>query len=202
MAVKADHSYECTVYSTGQASSLYFTALTDADGTAQTYTECGDVAPAVTVPTGNEQQGKARICFIAGASGNFFAAVNAAEAGETANFYCAETTLYGGFNTNVADFNFLELRNTTESNITVSITAINYTGTVVIDGSTTTIPANNRFDVNIHAAAGAGVYGLIIVTHNGPKGAIQGEIAEYVLTSVTPLDFSKVGSTPLKPREE
>ncbi len=117
---------------------------------------------------------------------------------------CDETTLYSGFNTSVTNFNFLELtstldRATTQSfvlrDLTATITAINTLpaiDVVVIDGTTVTIPANSRTDVDVHTAAGTGVFGPVKIAHNGAPGSLKAVVSQYNITSTSPLTFAPV----------
>ena len=111
---------------------------------------------------------------------------------------CAETTLYGGYNTNVSNFNFLEVVNISNTAISGTITATNSNGTVVINKQAFTVSANNRLDVDVHTPAGAGKYGSIRVTYNGPVGALQAYVSQY---NGTASSFSLSGIVPLKTRD-
>ncbi len=124
---------------------------------------------------------------------------------------CTETTLYGGFNTSVTDFNFLEINNTLNAessgtqSVTGTITAINVvpsTDTTVIDEQEFSVSAGSRTDVDIHAAAGTGAFGPVRVCHDGPPGAIKAVMSQYNITTTTPLAFSPVAQQVFKTRKQ
>lgn len=106
---------------------------------------------------------------------------------------CDETTLFGGFNTSVADFNFIEITNTltktdSDNDIILHIAGKSVVGgNQVISRSITLVP-NQRVDVDIHSVAPSN-FGPIVITHNGPKGSIRAVNAQYRLVNTTPLDF-------------
>ena len=115
-----------------------------------------------------------------------------------AQLLCRETTLYGGFNTSITDFNFLELTNTlatTDSEISCRVTATNVVPSpdaVVINQLEVKVKPGSRTDVNIHQAAGTGAFGPISVACDGAPGAIQAALTQYKITSTSPLDFTPV----------
>jgi hypothetical protein len=119
--------------------------------------------------------------------------------GEAARYECVETTIYGGYNTNANPFNFLEVLNITNSEITFYVTAINWDGTKVVDAREYQVGANNRVDVDLHTAAGAARFGLVYVAHNGPYGALKGSVSQY-RGGVGSLELAT--STPLTPRDQ
>lgn len=115
---------------------------------------------------------------------------------------CYETTLYGGFNTSVTNFNFLELINTltkleTSDPKTVSgkITAINTVpnpDVTVINNVSFSVQPGSRLDVDIHQAAGIGAFGPVKVAHDAAPGALKGIVSQYNITSTSPFDFAPV----------
>ncbi len=114
--------------------------------------------------------------------------------GELVEVRCYATTLFGGYNTNVNDFNFLELTNTGNQTLSGTITAINFDGTTVIDGLAFSVPAQRRVDVDLHSPAGPNKFGLVRVTTDGPLGTLQANVSQY---SGTVSNFSLQGSAPL-----
>lgn len=111
---------------------------------------------------------------------------------------CYETTLSGGFNTSVTDFNFLELTNTLKQNtldsgvITGTVIARNaITDTEILNQSFTAAPGD-RVDIDIHSAAGSGAFGPVTVCHNGPQNSLGAVMSQYAVTSTQPLDFEPV----------
>ncbi|MFN8389551.1 MAG: hypothetical protein U0136_04610 [Bdellovibrionota bacterium] len=198
----ANHSYACDAIPFDAASD--FDWSTTVQGTASGSPEsivartAGSITPVIT----GESNGVAdnRIVFTPTTSDRFVLTVQSAKSGgEDVRIRCLDTTLYGGFNTNVNDFNFLELTNVSNAQITAKVTAINYDGTVAINGQSVVIDPTRRLDVDIHTPAGANKYGMIIVTHNGPAGALKGNVSQY---SGNVNNFDLAGSEPLRPIEQ
>ncbi len=114
-----------------------------------------------------------------------------------------ESTLTGGFNTSVTNFNFLELTNNLISHtrdsgvITGKITMKNVITDQIIRIQNFTVNASDRIDVSIHDAAGPGVFGTITVVHNGPAGGLKGVVSQYRIVRTSPLDFEPVLQQPL-----
>ena len=116
---------------------------------------------------------------------------------------CTETTLFGGFNTVVTDFNFIEVTNTLTDEtagatgvISVRIVATGTSGSEVLSTSFDLNP-DARFDVNVHDSAPSD-FGPVIITHNGPPGAIRAVNAQYRIVTSTPLDFEPVLVVPFR----
>jgi len=112
---------------------------------------------------------------------------------------CNDTSLFGGYNTNANPFNFLEISNLTNESISGKIYATNFDGTVVLNGTDFTVDAGRRTDVDLHTAAGANKYGLLKIIHDGPLGALQGNVSFY---SGTPAALTLRGSVPVKARDK
>ena len=130
-------------------------------------------------------------------SGNHsFQLANAKSGGEEARLECLETTLYSAFNTNVNDFNFLEVTNITNSSINITWTAIVFDGSTA--SGTATVASNRRVDVDLHTPIGNNRFGHVIIKHDGPLGAIRGAVSQY-FGSVS--DFRLSVSVPLEARE-
>jgi hypothetical protein len=111
---------------------------------------------------------------------------------------CNETSLYGGFNTNINNFNFLELTNTSNTDIIAKIKAVTSDGTLALNNFTVTVPAGLRFDIDLHTPVGQGKYGNIVVTHDGAVGALTGYVSQYLGTGES---FALSTSLPLATRE-
>ncbi len=111
---------------------------------------------------------------------------------------CMETSLYGGYNTNASPFNFLELLNTTNGTIAGTVRGFNYNGTQTVNTGFSIGP-NLRYDIDIHTAAGPNKYGMLIVTHDGPYGALQGFVSQYISSSG---QLQLQATVPLKPRDQ
>ncbi len=102
--------------------------------------------------------------------------------GESVVMICRDTTLEGGFNTFINNFNFLELTNLTTDAISGTITAVNFNGAVVINAQPFSVGAGLRFDVDIHTPAGPNRYGTVTVVHDGPTAGLSGTISQYAGT--------------------
>ena len=114
---------------------------------------------------------------------------------------CRETTLAGGFNTSVTDFNFLELTNTLQANegdngvITGRIIARNSINDTEIVNSSFSVNPTDRLDIDIHSAAGSGAFGPIFICHNGPPNSLKAVTSQYNITNQSPLNFEPVAQT-------
>ena len=202
LAAKGDASYECTIYGPADASTVRFTSVSDAIDSAVSYKNCGLISPGVNASGNVFERSRTRVCFsVASPGGTYSLGLSVDTASESARFHCRETTLYGGYNTNVADFNFLELTNTSDGDLTVTVTAKTSEGATVFADRLFTIPAGRRTDINIHEATGAAVYGPLIIKHNGPFGALRGDLSEYEITSTSPFNSTKTAVTPCLTRE-
>jgi hypothetical protein len=91
------------------------------------------------------------------------------------------------------------MTNISNKPILVKVTATNYDGNVVINGGQFSIPAGQRVDVDIHSPAGPGVFGSLKLSHDGPLGAVQANLSQYV-GSIS--DFYLAVSIPLVPRDQ
>lgn len=198
---EAGRSYACTAAPRSSVSEFDFSTNIIDPSATRVARKCGNISPVVTTPTATDSGfDDNRLCFTALESGIHTITVETAVGGgEVVRIECLETTLFGGYNTNVNDFNFLELENTTGATITAKVTAKTNSGTTVIDAQEVEIDAGERADVDIHQAAGTDVFGPIIVTHDGPLGALQGRTSLYT-GDVS--DFNLNGQTPLQSREQ
>ena len=113
---------------------------------------------------------------------------------------CVETTLVGGFNTSVTDFNFLEM----------SIQALDtflpdlkgkVIITTVVNPQTVEIPftfdfsggPEPRLDISIHDAIGnVNDFGQITIIHNGPADMVSAKLTQYRIVTAVPLNFEPV----------
>jgi hypothetical protein len=118
---------------------------------------------------------------------------------------CKETTLLGGFNTSVTDFNFIELTNSLQSNedddgvITGTLIAQNaITDTEIINTSFSVNP-KDRVDFDVHSAAGTGAFGTVFVCHDGPPNSLKAVTSQYRIVTQSPLDFEPVAQTVFEP---
>ena len=198
----ANHSYACDGIPESMASNLDWS--TDVQGTtggtpeAITARLAGGINPQITGDAGDSTDN--RITFTPTTSDRFQLTVaSAAGGGESVRIRCFDTTLYGGFNTNVNDFNFLELTNISSAQIGGKIYAVNFDGTVAINGAAFTVEPNRRLDIDLHTPAGADKYGLVYVSHNGPFGSLKGTVSQY---TGTVSNFNLTGTIPLTPIEQ
>jgi hypothetical protein len=116
---------------------------------------------------------------------------NGLSAGNNIQLSCKQTTQVGGFNTYINEFNFLEVTPTGaagDQNITVWVKALNSSGGQVINTSFTVL-TGQRFDLDIHTAAGSSTYGTIFLSHDGSPGSIVAHVSQYKVTSQSPLQF-------------
>ena len=177
--VEANNSYCCeflpiapsvTINSVSTTAIISSGNLTTIDRTATTPA----LASAGQSVTGN------RLCFIPPITSTISFTVTSVSTNPTnIEVQCNETTLFGGYNTNANPYNFLEISNLTNSSISGRIYATNFDGTVVINGSSFTVPAGRRSDVSIHDAAGPNVFGILKIVHDGPLGALQANTSFY-----------------------
>ena len=204
--LEANKSYACTALAQSPTDVIRIdTNVIDSagviDNTANGVAFRGDVAPQVTGNVNSPATIADDRVVITPVAANYygFYVYNTSSSGAAnVRFECMETTLYGGYNTNANPFNFLELTNTTNATIAGRVRGFNYDGTATVD-TTFSIAANNRYDVDVHSAAGANKYGILIVTHNGPYGALNGAVSQYS-GSVGSLTLR--ATVPLKPRDQ
>jgi len=198
----ANHSYACDAIP--ESATTDFDWSTDVVGTTGgspemiTARAAGGITPQITGDAGDSTDN--RITFTPTTSDRFQLTVAAAlGGGESVRVRCFDTTLYGGYNTNVNDFNFLELTNISNAQLTGKIFAINFDGTTAINGASFTVESNRRLDVDLHTPAGADKYGLVYVTHNGPHGSLKATVSQY---SGNVNNFELTGTVPLTPIEQ
>ena len=123
---------------------------------------------------------------------------------------CEETTLVGGFNTSVTDFNFLEISAQAKSTSTVVVSGRVIINTVV-NPQTIEIPfaidfsgsTKQRQDISIHDAIGnTKDFGQVTLIHNGANGMVRARISQYRIVTLSPLDFEPVLQEVMTPRTE
>ena len=114
---------------------------------------------------------------------------------------CEETTLIGGFNTSVTDFNFLELSATSDSGAAQQ----NISGVIILSTTVSpeelTIPFTLDFagatevrqDFSIHDRLGGRAdFGQVQIIHNAAPGVLKGRVTQYRIITQEPLDFEPV----------
>ena len=155
----------------------------------------GTLNPPITEGTG--AAGQSRLSLTPTATGRYaFDTTAAKTGGEPIQFACVETTLIGGFNTFINNFNFLELTNLTASTVTGTVTAIDFAGNTVINAQAFSVAANRRADIDLHTTIGPEKFGTVIVTHNAPFGGLQGYVSQYRGTAAS---FDLRATVPLLP---
>ena len=205
VTVDKKKSYACTLIPEAFSGRLGFGTSVSGPESTVTGTLIGDVTPGVTVGSSDTSSNDNRISFTAEKDGLHSLDIqqSTGDFPADANYLveCSETTLFGAYNTVVNDFNFLELENTTNSTIAVTITAVNFDDT--LDSPTAQITlnvnSNSRSDVNLHDQVGDNKFGILIVAHDGPLGALKGRVSQYVGTAES---FSLSVTVPLTSREQ
>ena len=200
--LSASRSYACEGIPTDAATTFDWDATVTGTtgGTPESVT--ARLAGAIVPQVGGETGGNAdnRITLTPTTTDRFILTVAAAKGGgELVRVRCFATTLFGGYNTNVNDFNFLELTNTGNATINGTITAINFDGTTVINAQAFSVPSQRRVDVDLHTPAGADKFGLVRVTTDGPLGTLQAVVSQY---AGTVSNFVLTGSAPLVPFDQ
>lgn len=114
------------------------------------------------------------------------------------NLQCEETTLSGGFNTSVSEFNFLEIKN----NLSQSFYSSGVIrGKIIINDSITNtklseqefqLQPQTRRDIDIHSISGPGKFGTINIYHDGPPDSLSAITTQYKIKNQNPLEFEPV----------
>ena len=198
-------SYSCTLLADELFADLDFQSISDPSFGNTNNATIGLITPALSEPAdrvsifptglGTQVAGDYTI----GIDNQTVALIGGAPQTAKGRVDCQETTLYGGYNTNVNDFNFLEVLNITNTTITAAITATNSDGTVVINQQQFVVAPNTRADIDLHTPAGPNKFGLVKLIHNGPYGALQASVSQY---DGTISNFVLTSSLPLKPRDK
>lgn len=94
--------------------------------------------------------------------------------------FCEETTLYGSYNTFIANFNFLELTNLGNQPIEAKYEIISSQG-ATLNITDFTLSPNSRKDFDLHSVVGPLQYGSVRVSYIGPKGSIKAKTSTYKL---------------------
>lgn len=146
---------------------------------------------------GADVEGRTRVSFITSEANRYRLEVaTAVDSGEDVRVVCNHTTLFGGFNTFAADYNFLEIRNVSNAPISGYITVKDFAGTDKIHRLKFTIPAGRRQDFDLHSSVGKS-YGSIRVTHDGPFKALRGRVSYYTIGDGPLYRIIRRGSTRL-----
>lgn len=114
-----------------------------------------------------------------------------------------ETTLVGGYNTSVTNYNFLELTNILVNNshdngiITGKFTVRNSITDQIITTRNFTVNPQDRIDISIHDIVGGKSFGSITLVHNGPVGSLKANVSQYRIIGNNPQNFEPVVQQPL-----
>jgi len=201
--LETNRSYACSAHMAEIGNNLDISSVIDPSAGSVIFSEIGNVTPVMLADSSNDPDN--RVSITPSGSGTqvsgayIISVLNGGSSASVGRLDCMETTLYGGYNTNVNDFNFLEISNLTNTTITGTITAVNFDGTTVINRQAFSVSANNRADVDLHTPAGLNRFGVIRVTHNGPFGALQASVSQY---SGTALSLQLSTTVPLRPRDQ
>ncbi|MCB0344292.1 MAG: hypothetical protein KDD66_04210 [Bdellovibrionales bacterium] len=175
-----DRSYSCEgVPSDSQSEFGFNTELVGTIDNSNTITAVpnADMAPHVTGPLGGG--GTARLSFVAVNPDRYRLSVATARTGgEDVAVRCFETTLFGGFNTYLNQYNYLELVNYSDRPISGAfvLTDNDHKERARLPFS---VPGGSRVDFDLHGRVGRDLYGLVKVIHNGPVRALGGSVAFY-----------------------
>lgn len=205
--LSANRSYACTFILANDGIIDMETEITAPEETTIEANECGRIEPKITASGTDTSIKDNRLCFTAEANGIHYLNVASGSGAGTSNnvtyslgsVECLETTLYGGYNTNLNEYNFLELENTTGSTIKAQVTVRLNDGSIAVDKALFTVKAGSRSDIDIHTATGAEQFGSVIVTHDGPFGALKGRVSLYGTTSSGNIQLN--GQIPLTSKE-
>jgi hypothetical protein len=194
-------SYACSYLPEDEKTVDMLSTVLDGNGDPLTAVLCGDSEPIISTVDDNTKDDN-RLCFIAPTTGELSMGVGAVTGGSfiLASIECLETTLFGGYNTNVSSFVFLELENRTTANVTASITIRQNDGTVVADAVNVNVAPNSRTDFDVHTVAGANQFGSIIVSNTAPFGGLSGRVSSYSSTASGGLSLQ--GQTTMSGREQ
>jgi hypothetical protein len=207
-------SYCCEIWSNiSDSSGVRFDTITSSEPTAFTSAARGYATPILTRSATNGQQ--SRQCFYHTATADGRALVDTtikisigAGTGSITdgNVRCVETSLYGGFNTVVTDFNFIEISNTLgadvndNGDVNVVVKGFGISGSEVLTSSFT-LAAGKRQDVDVHSSAPSD-FGPVVIYHDGPPGAIRAVNAQYRILTQSPLNFEPVLVVPFREGRE
>ncbi len=199
--LSASRSYSCEAIPTDSLTAFDWSdQVTGTSGTPETITarQAGAIVPQIGGETGGNADN--RLTFTPTTTDRFILTVaNAKVGGELVRVRCLATTLFGGYNTNVNDFNFLELTNIGNQTLNGTITATNFDGTVVINAQPFSVLPQRRVDVDLHTPVGVDKFGVVRVTHDGPLGTLKGNVSQY---KGTVADFTLTDAAPLLPFDQ
>jgi hypothetical protein len=198
-------SFCCTISSNSTAPVRFGTVRLGA--VDMTVAERGLSDPYLPIFSGNPNPARARVCFTSpdNSIGVLALQMLVSETGvggsaSNVRVLCEETTLFGGYNLSVTDFNFLELTNTTDQSISGKIRGTNS----LTNGAFTydfTVGGAARRDISIHELVSGG-FGPVMITHDGAPGSLRAITSQYRIVSTDPLDFQPVKQDDFKTRAQ
>ena len=192
----ADRSYCCSITAESSSDSARLFSVTKGVGLIPVpFVTRGNEPPAL--PVGSTDPQNARVCFEINETGKYLTTPLFGAGGDTANnveVRCDDTTLFGGFNTSISNFNFLELSSLISGgDIQAKLTVKDsVSGQTLVDKQTIQIPAGVRVDIALHNLTGPGKFGSVTITHDAPVGGLKAVINQYKVTSTQPFDFEPV----------
>lgn len=172
-----------------------------------TVAERGFSDPILPFLSGNPNPARARVCFSSLPNSIGFVSLQmlvsvSGEGGSASDVrvLCEETSLFGGYNLSVTNFNFLELTNTTSESISGEIRGTN---SVTNEAFTRdfTVAALARTDIAIHELVSGG-FGPVVITHDGAPGSLRAITSQYRIVSTDPLNFQPVKQDDFKTRAQ
>ncbi len=185
----------------GEDSYFYGDIRNNSINTTISYKSRGIEAPTIPTWSGHPSPDDTRRCFALGPnSGGYLEIPLVLGTVDThyvqQNVECIETTLFGGYNTNVTDFNFLEITNVGNgadpNGVNAWVTVVDLNGSILVEGQQYAIAPGTRKDIDIHSIVGPGKYGTIAITHDGAPGTLKAAVTQYRVQSWSPLDFYPV----------
>ncbi len=197
-----DHSYCCQVRSLKFNDAPYFEDIR-LFGEIVPSQERGESEPLWDTIEEHLNSNQTRLCMIAPTDGSYAYHIRL-QSGPTTNLkiHCAETTIFGGYNTVVNTINYLELNNIMrDSPVRGRLTATNtLTGATVVENYLFTVAAGGRTDIPLHDVIGTGMFGSLVISIDGPAGSVQANLSQYKVTSTSPFAFALISREKLSPR--
>lgn len=224
----------CSIHALLQEHKLFFSQILtssnpDSGYSALPFKSRGIMSPRTSKGTNAEALSasdiNSRVCFDHGRSNYRLmigAAAGSSEADDTsysARVQCTDNTLYGGFNLNGSELNFLEVQylgredaftdpsENPEGNdidIEIDLEAEYGSGRSGFQNESVYFyfsgPTTSRRDIPVHDLFIPGSWGTIRLTHDGAPGSIKASVKRYKINPANPADFTLVGIEPLETR--
>lgn len=202
--VGLDQCYCCSVFNP-ERKAVLFTDVTSPGEDPIPFVGRGDHHPAPNFAPNS------RVCFRTNNTDGFatsFGEISlglSVDQGPVAKIFvqCNDTTLHGGYNTAGSDFSYLELRNTlpglASSDVTATVIFTPPSGGLEGDrGVAIPVAPNGRVDLYLQERVSG--FGNLKVCHNGAPGALQADVANYVLDSQSASGLRLLSRTSLRTR--